>query len=128
MHASTHGGRVAGLAKGRDLVGPPGDLERVDGSGVDRERVADPAAHDQAGSPSARRSRDTFDCTVFALVETASSAHRSSSSRSLGTIVPAASARRISSSVGLPAGTATSSPSRRTSTGPSSATEITTAG
>ena len=42
--------------------------------------------------------------------------------------VPADSARRMSSSVGLPAGIATSSPSRRTSTGPSIATEITAAG
>ena len=73
------------------------------------------------GSPSARRSCDTFDCSVLRPV-LAASAHRSSMIRSARTGRPASSASRTSSSVVLPDGTDQRAPSRRTSTGPSTAT------
>jgi hypothetical protein len=44
-----HGGEVAGVSKRRDLVGPSGDLQRVDRGGIDRERVAHLPTDDQGG-------------------------------------------------------------------------------
>ena len=73
------------------------------------------------GTPSARRSWDTFDCSVFRPVVAATSAHRSSMSRSARTGAPASIASRTSTSVVFPDGSGTTAPSRRTSTGPSTA-------
>ena len=77
------------------------------------------------GSARARRSLATFDWSVFRLVLTASTAHRSSTSRSVRTRTPASSARRTSNSDVFPAGIGTSSPARLTSTGPSTEIEST---
>ena len=73
-------------------------------------------------SPSAFRSCDTFDCSVFLCVDTAVSPHRSSTRRSVRTSAPASTARRTKSSEVFPDGTATSTPSRVTAT--ESSTEI----
>ena len=73
------------------------------------------------GTPRARRSWDTFDCSVFRPVVAATSAHRSSMSRSGRTGAPASIASRTSTSVVFPDGSGSTAPSRRTSTGPSTA-------
>ena len=79
-----------------------------------------------AGSPNARRNRDTFVCSTLRAVPTASSAQRSSINRSVRTITPASRARRTSTSVVLPGRTAMRSPSRCSSTTSSTDTAITT--
>src|SRR4051794_18894038 len=70
------------------------------------------------GSPSARRRRVIFDCTVLRRVST-SVDHTSSIRRSVRTTLPASIARRTSSSALFPPGTVTGWPSRQTRTGPS---------
>ena len=108
------------------VAGQPGGAGDVDVVGIDVEEVAAAARPPTAcGSPSARRSCDTFDCSVLRAVATAAPAHRSSIRRSVETRVRASSASRTSSSVVRPAGTGRSTPSRRTSTGPRTATAST---
>ena len=69
---------------------------RSDEHGIDVHRVEPracsrhPRRAPRPASPSARRSRDTFDCKVFGAAPCTSSGHRSSSSRSARTGVPAA--------------------------------------
>ena len=92
--------------------------ERVDGGGLDREPVAVVAAGEQRRVAEAAAQPGDLRLQRVA-VASASPAHRSSSSRSARTGVPASSARRTSSSAVLPPGIATGSPSRLTSTGPS---------
>ena len=74
------------------------------------------------GSPNARRSMATFDCSVLRRVLRPPADHKSSTSRSAPTGAPASSARRTTSSEVFPPGTGTRWPSRVTSRGPSTAT------
>ena len=80
-------GRVAGASQRCGLFGEAEHLERID-----RARVRPPACNrhsspsPSAGSPSARRNRDTFVCSTLRAVPTAWSAQRSSINLSVRTI------------------------------------------
>ena len=115
---------VAALEPPRRRRGVAQHAEGVDPAGLDPERVGASALSIASGSPSARRSCATFDCSVLRL--TAAPSHSSSRSRSACTGTPASSARRTSTSDVFPAGTARRRPSRLTSTGPSTETSNTT--
>ena len=115
------GGGVAGTAasaaaapRGRR----PGSASTA--AGVDGQRVAVVRRRSTSSrSPSARRSCETFDCRVL---RPAGPAHRSSMSASARTCARRRAPAATSSSVVLPAGRSSRTPSRRTSTGPSTPT------
>ena len=82
----------------------PGRGGRGAGRSGRSPRLASLSSAITSGSPNARRSRVTFDCSVFRRVS-AAPCHSSSTSRSVRTNSPASSARRTSSSDVLPPGT-----------------------
>ena len=76
-------------------------------------------------SPSDRRSRETFVCNGLRAMPTASSAHRSSISRSVRTMTPLRARAGRAARSSCPAAPGPTTPSRCSSTGPSTETEIT---
>ena len=109
MRGSTHTRRSPHGVHLRRAAGPRlrrrrSPPARVDLPLLDGESVATTRCTTRSGSPSPRRSMATFDCSVFGRVVDASSAHSSSTSRSLRTVTPGSSASRTSNSVGFPDG------------------------
>ena len=114
-------GQVPALPQVARCRGERDHPQRVDPAGSTSRMYPPVPLMITPGSPSARRSWDTFDCSVFRPVVAAASAHRSSMSRSARTGAPASIASRTSTSVVFPDGSGSRAPSRRTSTGPSTA-------